>query len=179
MPYVPFYEKFPEIAKRETRSVLVLNDPNLPEDEYGLLELYCDEPGCDCRRVFFDVYSQKQNKSVAVITYGWESKQFYVNWFGKNTPSVINELKGPALNATSPQSKLAPALLRLVTNVLKDKHYVARLKRHYAMFRKAVDEQATEERPKVTPAVSKRIPRNGPCPCGSGKKYKKCCGSPK
>lgn len=25
-------------------------------------------------------------------------------------------------------------------------------------------------------AKSDRIERNGPCPCGSGKKYKKCCG---
>jgi uncharacterized protein YecA (UPF0149 family) len=26
------------------------------------------------------------------------------------------------------------------------------------------------------PAVSQKIGRNDPCPCGSGKKYKKCCG---
>ncbi|MFR4008876.1 MAG: SEC-C metal-binding domain-containing protein [Christensenellales bacterium] len=25
-------------------------------------------------------------------------------------------------------------------------------------------------------AVSQKIDRNAPCPCGSGKKYKKCCG---
>jgi preprotein translocase subunit SecA len=24
--------------------------------------------------------------------------------------------------------------------------------------------------------VEKKIPRNAPCPCGSGKKYKNCCG---
>ena len=24
--------------------------------------------------------------------------------------------------------------------------------------------------------VAKKIPRNAPCPCGSGKKYKHCCG---
>jgi uncharacterized protein YecA (UPF0149 family) len=29
-----------------------------------------------------------------------------------------------------------------------------------------------------TPAVSKNIPRNAPCPCRSGAKYKKCCGNP-
>ena len=27
------------------------------------------------------------------------------------------------------------------------------------------------------PAVSKKVGRNDPCPCGSGKKYKKCCGA--
>jgi len=28
------------------------------------------------------------------------------------------------------------------------------------------------------PATSEKIGRNVPCPCGSGKKYKKCCGAP-
>ncbi|MEX2454303.1 MAG: YchJ family protein [Rhodospirillaceae bacterium] len=31
--------------------------------------------------------------------------------------------------------------------------------------------------PKQAPARSVRIGRNVPCPCGSGKKYKKCCGA--
>jgi preprotein translocase subunit SecA len=26
------------------------------------------------------------------------------------------------------------------------------------------------------PVVSNKVGRNDPCPCGSGKKYKKCCG---
>jgi preprotein translocase subunit SecA len=26
------------------------------------------------------------------------------------------------------------------------------------------------------PAIEKKVPRNAPCPCGSGKKYKQCCG---
>jgi uncharacterized protein YecA (UPF0149 family) len=29
-----------------------------------------------------------------------------------------------------------------------------------------------------TPAVSNKVPRNAPCPCRSGAKYKKCCGGP-
>jgi len=28
----------------------------------------------------------------------------------------------------------------------------------------------------LAPAVSTKVGRNEPCPCGSGKKYKKCCG---
>ena len=27
------------------------------------------------------------------------------------------------------------------------------------------------------PSVSKKVGRNEPCPCGSGKKFKKCCGT--
>ncbi len=36
-------------------------------------------------------------------------------------------------------------------------------------------EKIKAEKPK--PAVSSKIARNEPCPCGSGKKFKKCCGS--
>jgi len=30
--------------------------------------------------------------------------------------------------------------------------------------------------PKSAPVASVKVGRNDPCPCGSGKKYKKCCG---
>jgi len=36
---------------------------------------------------------------------------------------------------------------------------------------------ATALGPRVAPAHSLKIGRNDPCPCGSGKKYKKCCGA--
>jgi len=42
-----------------------------------------------------------------------------------------------------------------------------------------------EDEPKLPPPVEpihkgeKEIGRNDPCPCGSGKKYKKCCGKNK
>ena len=31
--------------------------------------------------------------------------------------------------------------------------------------------------PKQAPRVAAKVGRNDPCPCGSGKKYKKCCGA--
>jgi len=35
----------------------------------------------------------------------------------------------------------------------------------------------TDEQPAAPQAVSDKVPRNAPCPCGSGKKYKKCHGA--
>jgi len=29
---------------------------------------------------------------------------------------------------------------------------------------------------KAAPAAANKVGRNDPCPCGSGKKFKKCCG---
>lgn len=139
MPYEPFHERFPEIAWKETRSFTTFGNPDLPDDEYGLIEAYCNDRNCDCRRVFFSVASRKQEKIVAVIAYGWGSHDYYVRWFGDDDPRIIAELKGPALNTASRQSELAPALLEAVKQVLKDPEYVARLKQHYRMFKKTVD----------------------------------------
>ena len=36
------------------------------------------------------------------------------------------------------------------------------------------EEQTNEE--KSINQINKKVKRNEPCPCGSGKKYKKCCG---
>jgi hypothetical protein len=32
--------------------------------------------------------------------------------------------------------------------------------------------------PSTEPVAPKQTPRNAPCPCGSGAKYKRCCGNP-
>jgi len=40
------------------------------------------------------------------------------------------------------------------------------------------EEEATEPEPEPEPpAVARKVGRNDPCPCGSGKKYKKCHGA--
>ncbi len=174
MPYVPFHEKFPEIAETETRALIAINDPELPAGNYGLVEAYCDEVGCDCRRVFFNVYSEERNEVVAIIAYGWENRKFYADWFGRNDPRIIAELQGPILNLASYQSELAPILLNEIKYVLKDRNYVERIKRHYRMFKDLIEEENKD----VTSMRSDsrvKIGRNDPCPCGSGKKYKRCC----
>lgn len=40
-----------------------------------------------------------------------------------------------------------------------------------------LEESMEEDESVHHPAVSTKIGRNEPCPCGSGKKYKKCCGA--
>src|SRR5438128_8078528 len=64
MPYAPFHKLCPEIASRETRTVTVLPHASLglePAD-YEFVEMYCDEPGCDCRRVMFSVLSSARQR---------------------------------------------------------------------------------------------------------------------
>lgn len=142
MPYSLFHDHFPEVAERETRTITVLEHSTvrLPPGHYSFLEMFCDERGCDCRRVFFYVVSSLREDVQAVIAWGWEHRDFYAKWMGDNDTRVIADLKGPALNLASPQSDLAPAILDLVRNVLlQDTAYVERVKRHYVMIRKKID----------------------------------------
>jgi uncharacterized protein len=50
---------------------------------------------------------------------------------------------------------------------------VAALYEHFAPMR----ERADRERRAPIRRAEPKIGRNDPCPCGSGKKYKKCCGA--
>ena len=45
-----------------------------------------------------------------------------------------------------------------------------------ALMRLNMSDEDSEERIAGTESSSKKIARNDPCPCGSGKKYKQCCG---
>lgn len=43
----------------------------------------------------------------------------------------------------------------------------------------AASEEGEDDTPKITIPLKREVPkvgRNDPCPCGSGKKYKACCG---
>lgn len=142
MPFALFHSRFPEVAERETRTITVLpnSDLALPAGDYGFLEMFCDEPDCDCRRVFFYVVSSVRKDVEAVVTWGWETRSFYARWMKDDDPEVLFTLKGPALNPGSPQTNLAPALLSLVQTVLlRDPEYVQRVKKHYRLFRNHVD----------------------------------------
>jgi hypothetical protein len=172
MPYVPFYFKFPDIAENETRSLIIHDDPDLPDDRYILTEAYCDETSCDCRRVFLNVISERTKKLLAVITYGWEEREYYIEWMGDNDSAVIDTLVGLGLNLASPQSELAPFLMEKIGTVLKnDEHYIKRLKEHYKIFKDDIEKNVKKENSKS----GLKIGRNDLCPCGSGRKYKTCC----
>jgi hypothetical protein len=150
MDYGPFYEEYPEVAKEETRQIRILSEKGeVPQGRYLLIELFCTDPECDCRRVFFNVKHVESDQLMAVIAYGWEDKEYYREWFGQDVPGMadvleedmpgmIDELKGPTLNTASPQSEFAPALLDRVEPVLEDEEYVKRIKRHYRMFKNSI-----------------------------------------
>src|SRR5438105_13691598 len=55
--------------------------------------------------------------------------------------------QGPELDPLSEQTSYAPALLDLFKWVLQSPGYVQRLKKHYQLFRAAVDEEFAKKNP--------------------------------
>ena len=174
----------PDLARAECRTLTVFDSARLPAGTYALTESYCDDPGCDCRRVLINVIEAESQEQVATINYSFEPPE----------PPFDDEGQG-FLDPINPQSEHAPTVLDLFTDVvLKDPAYRQRLVRHYELFKQAVDDpdhprhsrvrSAAHDDPDFSPAFSRRAPyrreerKIGPnekCPCGSGKKYKRCC----
>lgn len=146
MPMIPFMERFPDLGARETRSVTVSGRTDLPDGEYGFLEVYCDEPGCDCRRVMIDVLraDTEWSKIWATINYGWESLEFYKKW-GGSTMNPANS-KGPFLDPLNPQTSYSSTLLNLFCLLLKSPDYAQRIQTHYQIFRQTVDQDHAAEK---------------------------------
>jgi len=98
MPFQAFFHLFPEIAFAETRSVTLLEPQyGLPAGEYAFAEQFCNDPGCDCRRVIFGVLQKGRRDPIAHIGWGWEPREFYAKWMHwDNDPLMIDQCKGPA-----------------------------------------------------------------------------------
>ena len=146
MPFRLFHDLFPEIAERETRSVfLPMTKGGLTAGGYAFKEMFCDEPGCDCRRAFFWVDASFRDGPEAVISWGWEALAFYERWIKYGDKADARDLVGPILDPLSPETELSPHLLDLFKEVLlKDAEYVERVKRHYSMFRGAIETNSAE-----------------------------------
>ncbi len=161
----PFGAMFREVAERETRVLTTSNHPRLGSESYALVEVYCTEPDCDCRRLLINVVRDSDMEHVATVSWAFDPK----------APD-----RGPFLDPLNPQSDLSPALLDLVGRLLaSDRAYVDRLERHYRMVKESVadpDHDVHRILRGERNAGSRPPSRNAPCRCGSGKKYKRCCG---
>jgi len=94
MYLIPFVQLFREQGEAETRVITTRNHDVLPDDEYALVEAYCPDPQCDCRRVMLSVLPRRQLAQgfLASISFGFDRDQ---------------ELAGPFLDPVNPQSRYA------------------------------------------------------------------------
>jgi len=169
MGMFPLWAMFPEIAEAETRTVRVPEGNPVPADTYALVELYCIDPGCDCRRVMVNVIKDSESRHVATINHAFDPEDSPAAALGQTFLDPLNE-----------QTDLGPPLLALFKLMLLDHSYWARLERHYQLVKAAVRDPADSVHQRIRDAREavrgrgRKVGRNEPCPCGSGRKLKHC-----
>ena len=144
MPMVQFFTKVGRRAFEEMRTVIVTKGQSLPAGPYGLLEFYCDEVDCDCRRVLFQVIRPETREKVwATINFGWETPEYYRKW--SHDADMANEMASASLEPLAPQTRHSAELLKLFASYVQpDAAYVARLKKHYAEVKRLCGKRSRE-----------------------------------
>ena len=163
----------------ENKSMMVCRNEVLPWTEpqiiqlenkkYFMEEQYCVKPGCTCKDVYLSIYpyievAAPNGKEIALK----EEFVFFVNHekriFNDNLKG--EKPKGKALQMLEAVLKKYPDLL----SELKTRQDF--LQQLYKTSRKANYKPEVKQ----TQATLRKVGRNSPCSCGSGKKFKKCCG---
>jgi len=124
---------------------------------YSVEDMYCLTAGCSCSKVLLHLFDQEQ-EPVARCFVDYKRN----TWESAESEEPVIEARIPLKTFRKHLIETYPGFVR----GLRERH--RRLRRIYAAFCKR---QATSS----TPSSPARVGRNDPCPCGSGKKYKKCC----
>ncbi len=142
---------------------------------------------------FFENYIQKETEAYKTIlasgtasltgrldelakTYDMDNLTFMGFLDGINT-SLDSKLD---LESLTEESQIDKAILhyKLYYNMLNAKaNWLYELKEWDALLSTDERLQIRKQYNEDHRAVSNKVGRNDPCPCGSGKKYKKCCGA--
>lgn len=138
--------------------------------EWVVLDQYCCNPDCTCHDVRLDFYNTAEG-----LTGGPEPRQAAFGlWLDHDTGRGDSRRDAVAHGAALTAAQMAAMLdqLRLAYAGLD-----RRLARRHALIRHAfrcrLDMGGAPAAPERRAAP--KVGRNDPCPCGSGRKYKKCC----
>lgn len=172
MYFKAFHEELEKIARKETRSLSIFKDPDIPNGDYAFLPMFCNDKKCDCRRALITVLQVTPEYGPfhgATISYGWEPLSFYRKWSNALTDEEVKAMKGPVLAQFNKQSEHAEPLLESFIRTVLDDEYSQRLQRQYAQFKYKIGM-------KLSPELSRQGDITGECPCGSGRPFRMCCG---
>jgi len=141
------------------KSLLLLLDGH----DYAVLDQYCLKLQCACTEVILSCFlidgGRRSNKEAVVYLADYKKqtwKKVEEFKYKKNIPDIITVRN--AIEQQHPD----------IYNELQQRH--KQLKILYANWRKK------HRLPQQSILNRQTFGRNAPCPCGSGKKYKKCCG---
>jgi len=146
MPFTPFADICPQIARRETRDLEIVGNPKIPDGTYTFYDNYCDNPYCDCKCVVVEVESQSSPANIlTVLTYGWETPDFYTELVLDDEHTTPES--GIEVNADSKQSKYAEGLRDILEEyIANNPDYALVLQNHYDAVKATVGMGAVQNK---------------------------------
>lgn len=153
---------YPEIYRVPSYEQWIIEHDNT---EYFVLDYYCPNPRCDCMDALltFQIVKNRTACDTPVLEYRIKFR----------TGKRIVEKKDASISAQLAEDLFAKFLERLGergVGLLEERYYrIKKWGKDYLQRKRFVSSASL-------PSVGPKIGRNSPCPCGSGKKYKKCCG---
>ena len=130
---------------------------------YWIYDYYCMHQTCDCQEVYLEFIEDTKNKNQPGQHFGirvsFKDQQFTLEDYNTSKQKAMDIAEGAGGGGGG------------VMELFKQ--------RYEKMKKKGTEIIAESAKAARMPHVNEGpvIGRNEPCPCGSGKKYKKCCGA--
>ncbi len=144
-------------------------------ERYYVDDLYCPNPDCLCNEVHLFFFRRVSTSEPGGLK---AENRFLAKLSLDGRADVVKRYCGTPSEAKAVlstwQEQYGSDLEELRWRYEKVKEIARR-----SVPRLASVSRRSDLRPREPAAVSGRIGRNDPCPCGSGKKFKKCCGQNK
>jgi hypothetical protein len=127
-----FAQQFPDLDWEEPFQMMLDVFPEI-DGIYDLVDFYCLDADCDCRKVFVFVMDSSQ-KQVATIAYGWEDAKFYRALGTDREVAQALSSKGCLVPMVG-QSKHAQYFLKGFSCMVRDQELIDRFKNRYHLFK--------------------------------------------
>ena len=135
---------------------------------YVVLDSYCTNPKCNCNDVSLTFYEMDSSDGASSFSFALQSKFKPGKYKIVDTDGQINDAEIKELYDCFMERLDDPGFVLLKNRYTRMKNLSTAL---------GLDRTpATNGHHAVSDKHSGKVARNEPCPCGSGKKYKKCCG---
>lgn len=143
---------------------------------YVIDDRYCPNPQCDCQTVFFDFHqvSSETTEPICLLLVGFDGQRVETQTCHQGSQSHAKALLNQLL------AQKSDLLVECKRRYKRIRQATRRILDTQPLIPKAFFEPKVSARSKIVSIPpqrpSTRIGRNSPCPCGSGRKYKQCCG---
>ncbi|MEI8241959.1 MAG: SEC-C metal-binding domain-containing protein [bacterium] len=157
-----------EVGYNEIFPYAELSSFGLGDCTWTVEDQYCVDPDCDCAEVRLTFVGQPRGADVKKLAANDSMPEVVYDYRGGKVGNVDSEPQAgqPAIEELLQAAKAGnPAFDREV----ETRHVLVR-----KLFMKAL--HRTDVAAVPLRREEAKIGRNDPCPCGSGEKYKKCCG---